>query len=344
MNVVVLVEGGLVEVVQSTALLRTLEAGDADIAVTLACPPAASVLLGALPGVAELLPMRSLTPRGAASFAADWRRLRRRRFDAAILCGSSPRLRWLAHLAGIPRRAGPAGGATQVLLTDPFHAPRRENRAALWARGAAVLGAGRLRPEPWVDPGEPARQVAADAMARAGLAPTASLVVALAPGRAWLDAAPARAISLRWPPTRFVHVANQLAMRRTVTTVLLGSPDDCDTCEELHPDLGMPYVDLCGQLSLREAAAVLERCDLFVGNDSPLLQLAAAVRTPSVGVFGAGSDGRVRGPYGDEQRAVQALRVRRDRRRRNVEVDSDRRHPLIWRVRVDDVVAWIEAA
>ena len=45
-------------------------------------------------------------------------------------------------------------------------------------------------------------------------------------------------------------------------------------------------VDLVGKLSLPEAAAVLARCALFVGNDSGLMHLSAATGTPTLGLFG----------------------------------------------------------
>jgi heptosyltransferase III len=45
-------------------------------------------------------------------------------------------------------------------------------------------------------------------------------------------------------------------------------------------------VDLVGSLAIPEAAALLARCDLFVGNDSGLMHLAAAAGAPTLGLFG----------------------------------------------------------
>lgn len=50
--------------------------------------------------------------------------------------------------------------------------------------------------------------------------------------------------------------------------------------------LGERAVDLVGNLSLPEVAAVLSRCVLFVGNDSGLMHLSAAAGTPTLGLFG----------------------------------------------------------
>ncbi len=49
-------------------------------------------------------------------------------------------------------------------------------------------------------------------------------------------------------------------------------------------------IDLRGALSIPEVAAVIERCALYVGNDSGLMHLAAATGTPTVGLCGTTRD------------------------------------------------------
>jgi ADP-heptose:LPS heptosyltransferase len=45
-------------------------------------------------------------------------------------------------------------------------------------------------------------------------------------------------------------------------------------------------IDLVGRVNLLTAAAVLRRCALFIGNDTGLMHMAAAVGTPTLGLFG----------------------------------------------------------
>ena len=45
-------------------------------------------------------------------------------------------------------------------------------------------------------------------------------------------------------------------------------------------------IDLVGETELPVAAAVLRRCAFFVGNDSGLMHMSAAVGTPTLGLFG----------------------------------------------------------
>lgn len=49
-------------------------------------------------------------------------------------------------------------------------------------------------------------------------------------------------------------------------------------------------IDLCGILTLPEAAACIQRCAVYVGNDSGLMHLAAASRTPTIGLCGTTND------------------------------------------------------
>ena len=59
-----------------------------------------------------------------------------------------------------------------------------------------------------------------------------------------------------------------------------------------------PTVDLSGQLSLKELAALAAQARLFVGVDSAPMHIAAAMGTPVVAIFGPSGD-REWGPWGD---------------------------------------------
>jgi len=59
-----------------------------------------------------------------------------------------------------------------------------------------------------------------------------------------------------------------------------------------------PTVDLSGQLSLKELAALTAQAKLFVGVDSAPMHIAAAMGTPVVAIFGPSGD-REWGPWGE---------------------------------------------
>lgn len=64
-----------------------------------------------------------------------------------------------------------------------------------------------------------------------------------------------------------------------------------------------PLIDLSGQLSLKELAALTSRAKLFVGVDSAPMHIAAAMGTPTVAIFGPSGD-REWGPWQVAQRIV----------------------------------------
>jgi heptosyltransferase-3 len=55
-------------------------------------------------------------------------------------------------------------------------------------------------------------------------------------------------------------------------------------------DVGDRVVNLSGQFSLKELAALTSRAKLFIGVDSAPMHLAAAVGTPCVALFGPSGD------------------------------------------------------
>ena len=69
--------------------------------------------------------------------------------------------------------------------------------------------------------------------------------------------------------------------------VALGAPVEHRRSSDLLSAWRGPHVNLCGKLSVRESAAVMECARIFVGHDSGPMHLAAAVGTPCAAIFSA---------------------------------------------------------
>jgi ADP-heptose:LPS heptosyltransferase len=92
-----------------------------------------------------------------------------------------------------------------------------------------------------------------------------------------------------WPARRFAELFQALAAGPLpgARAVVFGGPGPRERALAAPVLEALPdAIDLCGALSLPEAAAALTRCVLFVGNDSGLMHLAAAAGTPTLGLFG----------------------------------------------------------
>ncbi|MGE5549981.1 MAG: glycosyltransferase family 9 protein [Bacteroidota bacterium] len=100
----------------------------------------------------------------------------------------------------------------------------------------------------------------------------------------------------RWPVDRFARLA-EILMGRGLGVVVVGGPEDSELASLMDKQMRARAVTVVGKMRIRETAALLARCQLFVGNDSAPLHMAAAVNTPSIGLFGPTSPAQY-SPYG----------------------------------------------
>jgi asparagine synthase (glutamine-hydrolysing) len=125
-------------------------------------------------------------------------------------------------------------------------------------------------------------------------------------GRRWLGVGPGSKMpAKRWPEERFREVVASLIASSDVWPVVLGGSEDCEMAERLLAAWGRGY-NAAGALSLRGAAAALERCALFLGNDTGTMHLAAAAQTPCVAIFSAREWPGMWFPYGVEEKVFRS--------------------------------------
>ncbi len=90
-------------------------------------------------------------------------------------------------------------------------------------------------------------------------------------------------LARRWDGAQFARVADRL-QREGARVILVGSPSDDG--QAVKAAMQTEPVDLVGKTTLDELASVIQSADLFIGADSGVMHLAAAVGTPVVAIFG----------------------------------------------------------
>ena len=107
----------------------------------------------------------------------------------------------------------------------------------------------------------------------------------------------------RWPTARYRELISALRRELGDRIIVVEGPDEAGVADEIVGSSGdARIVRLAGPLG--EAAALLERAALYVGTDSGLAHLAAAVGTPAVTIFAPADPDRVC-PYGCRDLVVQ---------------------------------------
>jgi ADP-heptose:LPS heptosyltransferase len=88
-----------------------------------------------------------------------------------------------------------------------------------------------------------------------------------------------------WPQIAWANLIRELKENREVTVIQIGTDTHLGMGTAEVPDLP-GAVSLVNQLSLEESCAIIAASRLFIGIDSGLLHIAAALQVPCVGIFG----------------------------------------------------------
>jgi predicted lipopolysaccharide heptosyltransferase III len=253
--------------------------------------PAAAPVVAANPHLNDVIVApRRRGVRGLLDDVQLGRRLRAQRFDIAIDFHGGPRASLLTWLSGAAVRIGYQIAGRSWMYTTRVARPRELRRRHSVENQWDLLATLGIAPPdraafPVEMPGDRTVAAAVDArLAAAGVAAADALIVVhVSAGN------PFR----RWPAPHFIELAATLAgddARRRI--VITSGPSEADAANRIIADararLGAraDQVLSCGEFSLAELRALLDRAALYIGGDSGPLHIAATTAVPIVGLYG----------------------------------------------------------
>ncbi|MCO6439623.1 MAG: glycosyltransferase family 9 protein [Nitrococcus mobilis] len=206
------------------------------------------------------------------------RRLRERRYDLVLdLQGLAKSALW-AWLSGAPQRIGLASReSSRGLMTRVLQPPRSDPRIGSEYRYLAEW----LGVEASCFPMDLAltaadRQGVRQALARHALEGDYAVLCPFT-----------TRLQKHWFDEFWRDLAEALAARFGLTSVLLGGPEARTRGERIAYQVGVPMMNLAGALTLRESAAAIAGARLLVGVDTGLTHIGTAVGIPTVALFGS---------------------------------------------------------
>ncbi len=107
----------------------------------------------------------------------------------------------------------------------------------------------------------------------------------------------ARWVKKRWPAASYSALINQLIKELKAGIIIVGSKDDVPIAKEITSLVNERIGIATGKTSIRRLAALLEKVNMLITNDSGPMHIAAALGTPVVALFGP-TDPELTGPYG----------------------------------------------
>jgi heptosyltransferase II len=204
--------------------------------------------------------------------------LRRHHFDAAVLLHHSSSLAFAAWAAGIPSRQGYGIGAQRWFLNAPPYFTRSLLDAHQFQRATRFLqAAGIAMPE-----SEPRMSVTAAArdivLGRLSGVPRPFVAIGIGSSEA----------SRQWGATRLAALVRVLLDADWPRVALLGGTEDASLLDEIQRAIGGDASRLVPVLGwpLTEAAALLAEAAFYVGNNTGVMNMAAAVGIRTYALFG----------------------------------------------------------
>ncbi|MEC8548889.1 MAG: glycosyltransferase family 9 protein [Pseudomonadota bacterium] len=267
--------------------------------IVLACKPTAKaeVLFHGTAGIVEYLPIeRSLRgrhgrhdgPLGLLRLAAAFRATGA---DSVLVMHHSATYGTAARLAGIANRWGYGIGRSRRWLNRGVFLgaeARYQHPTRKLAEFAKANGFGLDRPEWVMPPSEAARRAAAAWCDSVDIpdfgTPADELRDMVVMGVTAMDE------ERMWPPAHFAALAARIREFSPATGILvMGAPSEQPVIDAVLADPAAPAGLIPNTAPLDEAVALINASRLYVGNDTSLLNIAAACGRPAAGIFAQSS-------------------------------------------------------
>lgn len=287
MNIAVFCPSLIGDTVMATPTFRALRRGFPAARIIGVIKPGVAPTLDGSPWFDDWIPFDPRSNDRSLGLINVVRRLRRERFDLAVLLPNSFRPAWMAWVARIPRRVGYVRYGRGLLLTDRLHdlrdasgkripTPIVEAYLKLAHQVGCTVDSVRLELTTTADD-----ETAADqAFASLGLNDLAR-IVCLNTGGAF---GPAKS----WPVAHFAELARRLADETGARVLVLCGPNERQPAREIVAAAGHRHVvSLADQrLGIGLTKACIRRASLLITTDSGPRHFAAAFQTPVITLFG----------------------------------------------------------
>lgn len=122
------------------------------------------------------------------------------------------------------------------------------------------------------------------------------LLIGIHPGGNW--------VYKLWNAANYALVANALCKEQNAAILLFAGPHEQELQAQVAGMMDLPPI-LVKTENLRHLAALISVCDVYIGNDTGPMHIAAAVDTPVVALFGSTNPIRS-GPYGEKHAVLQS--------------------------------------
>ncbi|MFC1567276.1 lipopolysaccharide heptosyltransferase II [Thermodesulfobacteriota bacterium] len=231
------------------------------------------------------------------------RDLRKYHFEAAILLQNAFEAALITLLAGIPCRIGYNTDGRSFLLTRPVACKpeyKKDHQTRYYLNILRGVGLKEGSQDLFLKLDGKQRERAQGILFEYGISKQAR-IIGINPSATY---GPAK----QWPFERYARLADKIQDFVDSRVLIFGGPEDIQLGRRISQMMKHAPIDLSGKTELGEAMALIERCSLFITNDSGLMHVAAALNVPLIAIFGS-TNATTTGPLSSNSRIVQVPMV-----------------------------------
>ena len=276
-RILIIRNDGIGDVLNSTPAISALRDAYRDAHISVVVKPPGAEMLRLNPHVDKVL----IYDADNMSLRSRWRflrQLRAERYDMAVVLRNASQSNFMAYFSGARYRIGRRSERKRFSFTLThgvnFHDPKGTKHETERNMDVARLaGVGDGSRELVLRLSEEERAWARDFLPVV----TPRVLVGIHPGGSSFDKL--------WPAENFAHIANRLIQDFGAKIALFGGRGEEDLVRSIQDKMTHPPVLATG-IQLRQFAALVAECSLFLCNDSGPMHIAAALKVPTVAIFG----------------------------------------------------------
>ena len=101
----------------------------------------------------------------------------------------------------------------------------------------------------------------------------------------------------------FAAIGDLATEEYNARVAVFGGPGEADIVDDVARRMKTPPILMKERVTLRQLGAMMEKCSLFLSNDTGPMHISVAVKTPTIGLFGPGNHVRFQ-PIGEKHTLI----------------------------------------
>ena len=259
------------ETVLTTPVIRALRHHFREAHIAYMVAPTREDLVSANPHLNEVLTYQASVPKLIYQIA-------RRQFQMAVILQPTFRLVLHTFLARIPLRVGfetNTGGKRLLSIAVPNNTSQHETQRYLDVVRALGVEITDDEPEVFIDSEGKAW---IDNFLKIEKLDNGKPIIGLNPGAA--------TVYRRWDALNFAALGDRLHKTYNAHIIITTGPREGELADQVAQQMSHSPV-IVNQATPMQLAALLQRCNLYISNDTGPMHLSTAVKTPTIALFGA---------------------------------------------------------